>query len=333
MCSVGREPSAIGRIMPVLTRRKFLLGSGAALAVSGVPHLAFARPLYPPANLSYFDTPISRAPSAIRIGYAAITWDGHDRQAIEDIAALGYTGIQLRSNVLKEFNDDPSAVRDLLEQHKLKFVALSSGGVSPDPAMADVQFQTHSRNAKFLHDAGGLYLQLTDDRPKGRDIRPEDYKNAGALMTRIAKYAADLGIQVGYHNHMGSMGQTPEGVVAMLRATDPRYVKLELDIAHYFQGGGDPATAIHQYHDRLLFLHIKDVLQKPAASNPKDSYQFVELGEGKVNIPAVFDALKQVKFRGWAIVELDGERDSQRTPKESAEISKKFIAERLGLGI
>ena len=49
------------------------------------------------------------------------------------------------------------------------------------------------------------------------------------------------------------------GLNVKVDAADPRYVKLELDIAHYQQGGGDPIAAIRRYHDRLLFLHIKDV--------------------------------------------------------------------------
>src|ERR1044071_2705161 len=42
---------------------------------------------------------------AIRFGYAAITWEGNDVQAIKDISELGFHGIQLRSNILKECGD------------------------------------------------------------------------------------------------------------------------------------------------------------------------------------------------------------------------------------
>src|SRR2546429_7389578 len=40
--------------------------------------------------------------------------------------------------------------------------------------------------------------------------------------------------------------------------------------------------------------------------------RFVELGQGKVDLPAVFDALHKVNFRGWAIVELDVVPDKDR---------------------
>lgn len=318
-------------------RREFLRGIGVVTAASAAFSLPFknlyaAGRLYPPRDLSYFDTPISPAPGEIHFGYASITWNGNDQQAIEDIAALGFAGIQLRANAVKEFAS-PSELRDLLEKHQLKMVALSSGSVRIDPAVEAEEIAKHTANAKFVHDVGGLYLQVTDDRPKDRAITSADYVRLGKLITEIGKRTADLGISLGYHNHMGTLGQSPEEVDQILQAADPRYVKLELDIAHYVQGGGDPVKAIEKYHNRLLFLHIKDVESLPNPSNPKRNYRFVELGRGRVDLPGVFEALHKVNFRGWAVVELDAVPDKSRTPKECAEISKKYLEEKIGVTV
>jgi inosose dehydratase len=327
-----------------MPRREFLGSLAACTAASFLPHAAlakvFAKPdlLYPPMDLSYFDTPITPAPSEIHWGYAAITWGGNDRQAIEDIASLGFRGIQIRANAVKEFGS-PTAVRELLDQHQLKFVALSSGDVNIDAPSQSEELQKHTDHAKFVRDAGGLYLQLTDQRPKGRDVTAADYKRLGQLLTELGKRTADQGIMLGYHNHMGTLGQTPDEVDQILVAADPRYAKLELDVAHYFQGGGDPAKAIEKYADRLLFLHIKDVTHPSdaadtsASGKTKRPYRFVELGQGLVNIPAVFDALRKVNFRGWAIVELDAVPDKSRTPKDCGAISKKYIEEKLRMSV
>jgi inosose dehydratase len=321
----------------IWARREFINGiatiaAGASLPaklLSAVPGSRASRDvLYPPMDLSYFDSPIPPGPSEIHFGYASITWGGNDRQAIDDVSALGFPGIQIRSNAVDEFQS-PQQLADLLAQHKLTFVALSSGGVNIDAPEAE-QIAKHVAHAKFLHDAGGKYLQVTDDRPKNRAITGEDYKRLGHLLTALGKQTADLGIPLGYHNHMGSLGQAPEEVDQIMAATDPRYAKLELDIAHYYQGGGDPAKAIHKYSDRLLFLHIKDVEK---LSDPKKNYQFVELGRGQVDLPGVFKALHEVKFSGWAIVELDDVPDKSRTPKECAEISKKYLHDKLGITI
>jgi inosose dehydratase len=318
------------------SRREFLSGLGVMTAATALPSIpgyaSLVQPLYPPMDLSYFDTPITPAPADILFGYASITWNGNDRQAIEDVAALGFHGIQLRANVLKEFGS-AAELRDLLEKHQLKMVALSSGGVRIDPALEAEEIAKHTAHAKFVHDVGGLYLQVTDERPKDRAITAADYKRLGRLITEIGKRTADLGVSLGYHNHMGSLGERPEEVDQILQATDPRYAKLELDVAHYFQGGGDPVKAIEKYSDRLLFLHIKDVEPMPGSADAKRPYRFVELGRGKVNLPAVFDALHKVNFRGWAIVELDVVPDKARTPKESGAISKKYLEEKLGVTI
>ncbi len=324
--------------MTLLSRRHFIVSLGAAAAVSTVPVKTLARItnplLYPPVDLSYFDRPITPAPGMIRFGYAAITWGENDAQAIKEISELGFPGIQLRSNILKDYGERPTALRDLLDQYHLEMVALSSGGVGIAPGSENDEIARHVRNAKFVHDVGGHYLQVTDSaRPKGRKPEGADFKQLGRVLTEIGKRAVDLGVPVGYHNHMGSLGEASDEVNRIMDAADPRYVKLELDIAHYQQGGGDPARAIRQYHDRLLFLHIKDVESLSTHDERGRTYRWVELGRGRVDLPAVFAALKDVKFRGWAVIELDGVPDKSKTPKECAQISKKYIEEKLGMKI
>ena len=265
----------------------------------------------------------------IRFGYAAITWGGNDPQAIDDISTLGFTGIQLREAAVKRWGERPDELKALLADRKLTFVALSSGNLPLDPAREKESFALHVGHAKFLQQAGGRYLQIIDERPSGRAAVPDDYRRMGRLLTELGRRTADLGIPLAVHNHMGGLSEKPVEVNRVLDAADPRYVKLELDIAHYHQAGGNPADAVHEHADRLLFLHIKDV-ESPVAGGKPDSYRFVELGRGKVDVPSVFAALEAAKFDGWAIVELDEVPDRARTPKDSAEISKRYLE---GLGL
>jgi inosose dehydratase len=272
--------------------------------------------------------------SQIRVGYAAITWGGNDVQAINDISEIGFRGIQLRSNILKDFGERPKALAELLEQHKLTFVALSGGGPRNDAYVAAEEIATQTKHATFMRAAGGLYLQMTDSaRPKDRRPEAKDFKGLGRLLTEVGKRTADLGIPTAYHNHMHSLGEGPDEVDALMDAADPRYVKLLLDVAHYAQGGGDPAKAILKHRDRILFLHIKDVESVEPKAGSANRYRFVELGRGRVDLPAVFSALKKIEFRGWAIVELDSVPDKAGSPKESGLISKKYLEEKLGMKI
>ena len=312
-----------------LSRRTFLATLSAAAAVGALPIRSLADELYHYSTTSLTVT----APQLIRFGYAAITWGGNDVQAIKDVSDAGFTGIQLRSNILKDYGERPKALRELLDQHHLEMVALSSGGVSISAPEKD-EIEKHLRNATFVRDVGGRYLQVTDSsRPKDRKPEATDFRQLGKVITEIGRRTADLGVPLGYHNHMDSLGESPEEVDHILEAADPRYVKLELDIAHYQQGGGDPVRAIRKHGDRLLFLHIKDVENISTADNRGRSYRFVELGGGRVDLPAVFKALKDVKFRGWAVVELDSVPDASKTPKDYAVISKKYLEEKLKLKV
>ncbi len=79
---------------PIISRRNFLSQTG--LTVIGFP---------------FFSCMATRKSNSgvpgLKLGYSAITWGGNDVQAIKDIASLGFKGIQLRSNILKEFGTKP----------------------------------------------------------------------------------------------------------------------------------------------------------------------------------------------------------------------------------
>ena len=110
-------------------------------------------------------------------------------------------------------------------------------------------------------------------------------------------------------------------MAAVLEAADKKYARLLFDIAHYQQGGGDPVAALREYRDWLEVIHLKDV--RPSG----DTYQFVELGRGRIDLPGVFAALRGIGFDKWAIVELGRVPDAGRTPIEAAEVNKRYLIE------
>jgi inosose dehydratase len=268
--------------------------------------------------------PLERAEAAknrIWFGYASITWGNNELLAIDEISAEGFPGIQLRAGILSRFPNTPTALNDLLGKHKLSFVALSSGSVRIDPAIREQVLDEHVTHARWVGRAGGRFLQVTDERPIGRPVTPDDCHQLGDLLTELGRRTAEIGVPVAYHPHMGTIGETPENVARILAATDPMYVRLLLDVAHYTQGGGDPAKAIRQFRDRLAFLHLKDVQSDGAGYG----YRFVELGRGRVDFPAIFTALRDIGYDGWGIVELDSVPDKKRSPSQAAFANKLYL--------
>jgi inosose dehydratase len=262
----------------------------------------------------------SSPPVRLRFGYSASTWGNLELVAIDEISKLGFPGIQFRSSIVGHFMRQPSVLRDLMTQKKLEIVALSSGSVTLDPEVEAKMIADHVGRAKFLRDVGGSFLQVTDLKPAAV-VTPEECTRLGELLSKIGRQTAELGVMLAYHPHMGTIGERPDNLDRVLAASDARNVKLLLDVAHYLQGGGDPAAAIRRHRDRLGFIHLTDV----EATAGGLGYRFVELGKGRVNLPAVFDALRETAFAGWAVVELDAVTAPDRSAGESAAISKAYL--------
>ena len=302
------------------SRREFLATLAAAAAWGSLPRgLAAAE----------------SGPFSLRLGYHAITWGGEDEKAIDEIAALGFKGIQLRSNVIPAYGEKPKELRRRLDEKGLALLCFSSGGVNVSADQRAKLVETHVSHARFVAALGGSFMQVTSERPKDRAPTPAEYETLGRLLNEIGKGAQDLGVRLVYHNHMGGFGESADEVARLLAATDPRLVGLLLDIAHWTQGGGDPVAAVSRHKDRIALLHLKDVRDTPPADGrpARDSYQFVELGRGRVNVKGVITALREIAFRGNAILELDAVPDPGRTPRECAETNRKYAVETLGLSL
>jgi inosose dehydratase len=79
--------------MSLVTRRQSIGTLSAAMIGSALPSRAATQQAY-------------------RFGYAAITWGGNDRQAMADIADVGFRGIQLRTSAVQAFGEQPTALED-----------------------------------------------------------------------------------------------------------------------------------------------------------------------------------------------------------------------------
>lgn len=270
-----------------------------------------------------------QAQARIKVGYAAITWGGKDDLAIREVAESGFKGIQLRASAFDAYKTRPKALRDLLARHNLAFPVMSSGNLKYGAADRGAQIDLHLQHAAFVRDAGGQFLQVIDEKPRGRPLRREDYADLAAMLRRLGERTAAIGVPLVYHNHMNSTGETPEAVEAILTDVPAASAGLLFDIAHYQQGGGDPVAFIRRYGKAIKAVHLKDVRK----IDTPPGYQWVELGRGRVDVKGCVAALKDVGFDGWAIVELDRVVDPGGSPKASAAANREYVVKELGLAL
>lgn len=274
-----------------------------------------------------FPLNVGAAAGDIRPGYAAITWGGKDEDAIREIAEVGFKGIQLRASAFDTWGAKPGELKALLERRGLTLAVLSSGNLKYQPEDRQPQLDLHLSHAAFVRDAGGQMLQVIDEKPRNRPVVPDDYARLADMLNTLGERTKAIGVPLVYHHHMNSTGEPPKAIEAIMADASASAVGLLFDIAHYQQGGGDPVAAIRNYGAAIKVVHLKDV--RPIAEAP--GYQWVELGRGRVDVKGCVAALRDIGFKGWAIVELDRVVDQGGTPKACAEANRTFVVNQLGL--
>lgn len=307
------------------SRRQFLLGAGATALSAQFD----ANPL----------SLLSAADYEFKIGYQTITWGDKTEQAIDEISELGFRGVEIRRPDYEKYANRAVEFKELMAAKKLTVVSIATGDVTINPGAEKQEIADRVAMAKWMKEVGGLYLQAADNARAKEGVNDhDDYKRLGRRLTEIGKRTfGEYGVKFGYHNSMNSMGERRLEVDRIMNATDPKYVWAAPDIAHLHTAGGDPVQFTRDYINRIVYSHFKDVLiqksQPGLDGRPlKPKYDFVELGQGVVNIPGALQIMKDFRYQGWIIIELD-RAPLGRTPKESAIISKRFVEERLKLKV
>jgi sugar phosphate isomerase/epimerase len=92
-----------------------------------------------------------------------------------------------------------------------------------------------------------------------------------------------------------------------MKNTDPKLVKLEIDLYWIVQAGIDPAAFLKRYRDRIRLLHVKDRIAGAPTSYADDATaeHFTELGNGSIPWPAL---LTQARQQGIRYVFLDQDK-------------------------
>ena len=137
-----------------------------------------------------------------------------------------------------------------------------------------------------------------------RGLTLDDWKWNAEQFNQVGEEIKKAGLQLAYHNHNFEWREY-DGVVAydeLLRLTDARLVKLELDCGWATVAGRDPIAYLTKYPDRYTLLHIKDFHKgfKPRTAiqdTETGPLEPTELGRGAIDYSKVFAAARNGKIR------------------------------------
>jgi len=256
------------------SRRNFVQ-SGALLAAAGVTSRTLPLLAQP--------SPVTGKPSPIRLGLASYTFRNFTREQM-----IGY---------MKQLNVKDLNCKDVKDH--LPMDPEGEAKALADYAAADIK----------LHAAGTIYFPKDEDE----DIRSkfEYCKRAGIsvivagdptpeTLPRIEKFVKQYDIRLAIHNHgpEDKIWHSPLDVLKAVQNMDPR-MGCCIDVGHCVRAGTDVVEAIHAVAPRLHNMHIKDL----ASFTDKESQ--VAVGEGKMPIRDIFDALVKVRYQGWVDLEYE----------------------------
>lgn len=265
------------------------------------------------------------------LGYHSITWggvvghpvgvtsvkdlhylaNGSMEAAVRDIAAAGYSGIEMFDGNVAAYADRPDELRGLLSDAGLELVSVYTGAnFIYDDILAD-ELHRVRRAAELAAICGAHQLVVGGGAKRAAGTTNQDYDRLASALDQVSEIAEAAGLVASYHPHLSTIVEGPDEIERLL---DDTRIGFCPDTAHLAAGGGDPAALIRRYADRIGHVHLKDVRLDPL--------QFVPLGEGELDFTGILAAISDAGYDGWLIVELDG---YDGDPRVAAEISKTYL--------
>lgn len=115
-------------------------------------------------------------------------------------------------------------------------------------------------------------------------------KSYVSVFNQMTKELAEIGITFVYHNHEVECADE-EGTTAFdyLMENCPK-MKLELDVGWVKFAGKSPIEYIRKYKDRIVLLHLKDIIEDAGVHNRDNC--FTAIGEGTILLADIIEELK-----------------------------------------
>ncbi|NQT60037.1 MAG: myo-inosose-2 dehydratase [Bacteroidetes bacterium] len=291
----------------------------------------------------------------VKIGMAPIGWTNDDmpdlgkentfEQCISEMALAGYTG----SEVGRKYPSDPDILREYLDIRGLTICNQWFSSYLASRPLADVEAKFRSQ-LFFLKKVGAAVIGPSEQTRscQGKDVSifsgkavftAEEFRKVTEGMNYLGKIAADEGMKLCYHHHMGTGVQTMEETDRFLNDTKPEFVHLLYDAGHFAFTEEDPVAAVKRYVSRIGHVHLKDMRSDVYAQVKRADISFLGAvrkgvftvpGDGDIDFPAIFSVLDEYNYSGWMVVEAEQD-PAVANPFTYAKMGREYIREQTGL--
>ena len=294
--------------------------------------------------------------STIKVGCAPIAWVNDDmptlggettyQQILSEVALAGYAGTEIGNKYPK----DPEALNKELGLRGIKIAAAWHGCL-----LTTESYEVEE--AKFLvfrdymaalgadciniceqgHSIQGMRdKSIFEDKPYFTD---EEWDRLAEGLNKFGDLAAEKGLRLAYHHHMGTGVQTTAEIDRLMENTNPEKLKLLVDNGHLLFSGENPAEIVERYLDRIGHVHLKDIRPEIVEKARAEKLSFLDSilagsftvpGDGPTDFKALLQPVVDSDYDGWFMVEAEQD-PGVANPLEYALIARKYLGEALGV--
>lgn len=234
-------------------------------------------------------------------------------EALTSIAALGIVSLELFANI---FHLDPRSVKADVQRLSgvLKRNGLVPASIHAPFAKIDGGGSKIAAERVWKRLMGDIFALMASLRiptvivhpqaqmlSAGKDVQPLDFEQA--LLGEVIGQAHKQGIDVLLENLNplnASAFHTLDEIGDLLRSMKDTRSGLCLDTSHCIIGGQDPAAEFNKNHGRIRQIHVSDNLHGPPAD------RHLTIGAGCIHWPTLISSLRQKRFDGTLMLEIDG---------------------------
>jgi fructoselysine 3-epimerase len=240
-------------------------------------------------------------------------------RAVEEIAAIGYEGVELLADVPHLFapavkRSDMERLKELLSRLELQVANVNANTAMGyygrefweplfEPSLANPdrperlwRIDYSKRCIDMAHALGSPCVSVTS----GRMVPGIDPEKSLDILRRsldeLLDHAAGSGVRLGIEYEPGLLVESCEDLACLLDQVDSEHLGANLDLGHSHVLGEDPAEVIGSLSCRIFHVHLEDI-------RGRKHYHLIP-GMGDIDFRSLFNSLNEHSYGGFATVEL-----------------------------
>ncbi|WP_160133628.1 sugar phosphate isomerase/epimerase family protein [Halococcus salsus] len=243
-------------------------------------------------------------------------------EAIDRIAGHGYDGVELLADTPHAFfpefaNSDREATLAALDDTELPVSSVNANTaagyyddappssffdpsiVTDDDEDREWRIEYTKRAIEFADAVDAPAVSIGTGRPLANNPPEQAHEYLRDSLHTILDHAEEHDVRVGIEYEPELLVECTDEVLALIGDVGRDSLGVNLDLGHAAVYGEDPAEAIRQCAGHITGIHLEDI-----AGGRRGKHYHLVPGDGDLDFRAMFDALDDVDYDGFATLEL-----------------------------